>query len=565
MVNPDRTECQTGMTQVAATLCSIMGMDCLKVMYSLPTLTEGQRKDPKAIIKKLREHFIPQKHVLFERYKFNTVSQQISETIDEFVVRLRQLAAPCEFGDLTESLINDRLVIGTTDITSRDRLLRERPVPDLNRCVESLRASELSRSHQQQFEKAKGSSVEYVRGKKNSTGSGNRPRDGRSKTQTPKKNTQPHSDKGKKCQWCGRTPHARKHCPAKDALCRKCGRKGHFQLVCRDGAKKVDEIEGSEEDVISFLGEIGRHNYWSATVNVDGEPCQFKLDSGAEVSIISDTNLILKKIRLTPTSKKLGGPGGTQLNVLGSCYCSLKVGNKEYQETLYVLKNQTACLLSKKACEALKLLTPASEVYEVKSPPDFKKEFPEMFKGLGNLKTQKYKITLRPDAKPVSLNTARKVAHALQPKVKQELDVMLREKVISPVRQPTDWCSGMVPVPKANGRIRICVDLTRLNSEVLREVHPMRTVEDNLAKLAGSSVYTKLDANSGFWQIPLDEESQIPNYLHYPTWAVLFQPSSIRYQLRPGGFPENYVGNSRRPGGSWGYMSHGRYTHSWKK
>ena len=43
--------------------------------------------------------------------------------------------------------------------------------------------------------------------------------------------------------------------------------------------------------------------------------------------------------------------------------------------------------------------------------------------------------------------------------------------------------------------------------EVQREVHPMKTVEENLAKLKGSAIYTKLDANSGFWQIPLDEES----------------------------------------------------------
>ena len=75
----------------------------------------------------------------------------------------------------------------------------------------------------------------------------------------------------------------------------------HFQLVCTDGAKKVDEIEASVEDDIPLELEIGMHNYWSATVEPNSEPCQFKLDSGAEVSIISDTDPILKKIQLTPT------------------------------------------------------------------------------------------------------------------------------------------------------------------------------------------------------------------------------------------------------------------------
>ena len=33
--------------------------------------------------------------------------------------------------------------------------------------------------------------------------------------------------------------------------------------------------------------------------------------------------------------------------------------------------------------------------------------------------------------------------------------------VISRISKPTDWCTGMVVVPKANGKVRICVDLTR--------------------------------------------------------------------------------------------------------
>ena len=38
--------------------------------------------------------------------------------------------------------------------------------------------------------------------------------------------------------------------------------------------------------------------------------------------------------------------------------------------------------------------------------------------------------------------------------------------VISPVYRPTDWCAGIVVVPKPNGEVRICVDLTKLNENV---------------------------------------------------------------------------------------------------
>ena len=56
----------------------------------------------------------------------------------KFVVTLRQLAESCEFESLRESLIHDRLAIDTRDSATRDRLLRERPVPSLVRCIEAL-------------------------------------------------------------------------------------------------------------------------------------------------------------------------------------------------------------------------------------------------------------------------------------------------------------------------------------------------------------------------------------------------------------------------------------------
>ena len=74
--------------------------------------------------------------------------------------------------------------------------------------------------------------------------------------------------------------------------------------------------------------------------------------------------------------------------------------------------------------------------------------------------------------------------------------------VISKIDQPTPWCAGMVVVPKKSGEVRICVDLKPLNSSVLREVHPLTAVDETVAQLSGAAVFSKLDANSGFWQIP---------------------------------------------------------------
>ena len=90
-----------------------------------------------------------------------------------------------------------------------------------------------------------------------------------------------------------------------------------------------------------------------------------------------------------------------------------------------------------------------------------------------------------------------------------EIERMEQLGVIVRVSEPTEWCAGMVVVPKVNNKVRICVDLTQLNESVCQERHPLPAVEQTLAHLAGAKVFTKLDANSGFWQIPLSSESAL--------------------------------------------------------
>ena len=68
--------------------------------------------------------------------------------------------------------------------------------------------------------------------------------------------------------------------------------------------------------------------------------------------------------------------------------------------------------------------------------------------------------------------------------------------VISCVSEPIPWCAAMVVVPKPSRAV--CIDMKPLNENVLREVHPMPKVDTTLAQLTGTTIFSKLDANSGF-------------------------------------------------------------------
>lgn len=73
---------------------------------------------------------------------------------------------------------------------------------------------------------------------------------------------------------------------------------------------------------------------------------------------------------------------------------------------------------------------------------------------------------------------------------------MLNSGVIVKVDSPTEWCTPMVVTPEANGKVRVCVDLTALNQFVEKENYPLPSVDTTLAKLSGATFFSKLDANS---------------------------------------------------------------------
>ena len=108
---------------------------------------------------------------------------------------------------------------------------------------------------------------------------------------------------------------------------------------------------------------------------------------------------------------------------------------------------------------------------------------------------------------PYALTTPRRVAVPLLPKAKQELERMQSLGVITEITEPTEWCAGMVVVPKANGQVRICVDLTKLNENVCQERHMLPSMEQVLAQIGDAKHFLKLDTNSGFWQVELSEQS----------------------------------------------------------
>ena len=70
-----------------------------------------------------------------------------------------------------------------------------------------------------------------------------------------------------------------------------------------------------------------------------------------------------------------------------------------------------------------------------------KEKYPNLFHGLGEFEG-KYKIKLKPDAKPHAIMTPRRVALPLKAKVREELYRMEKLGVIRKVEEPTPGVRG---------------------------------------------------------------------------------------------------------------------------
>ena len=132
-------------------------------------------------------------------------------------------------------------------------------------------------------------------------------------------------------------------------------------------------------------------------------------------------------------------------------------------------------------------------------------EYTDVFQGLGCLDGD-YHIKVDPSVPPV-VYPARKIPFAIKDKFKDELCRMEKIGAITKVTEPSEWVNSIVVTEKKNRNLRICLDPGALNKAVQREHYPMKTVEEVAAELEGATVFSTLDASSGFWHIKLDEES----------------------------------------------------------
>jgi hypothetical protein len=326
----------------------------------------------------------------------------------------------------------------------------------------------------------------------------------------------------------------KEQCPAWGQRCRKCGGRNHFARKClkqryeqqQDASVKQlggasEESETSDIEFVTSITtninavEVGNSRYARevyAMMEINNKAIRFQVDSGASINVI--TQDLIGDCTVKPTNTKLLMWNKSEVNALGSVRLIIHnpQNRKKYSVEFIVVSTGLLPLIGAKALQHMKLFTVQKENFMPAPPPPNKpmpsvkhvtsaaklvQAFPEVFgRPVGTFPATVH-LEVEPGAHPVIV-PSRRIPTALKEPFKNELDKLVKDKIIAPVEQPTPWMIRVVVTVKKSGAFQICIDPRPLNKALKRETYQMPVLDELLPELAQAKVFSTVDLRSGF-------------------------------------------------------------------
>lgn len=492
---------------------------------------DGDEQDkPETVLNKLEQYVRPTKNVRASRYRLFQRKQSDTETFDNFVKDLRLIVMDCGYTNPDDILV-DVIIAGVRHSKVQERMLDKGDKLTLVNAIELGRQYEIS---QQQLKMIRGeeavSAISQNPGSKQFTKGKSKQRH-KQDSENRNGGKQPNSNSViKKCTRCGLSKDHKK-CPAKGTRCKFCNKFDHWKSVCHKRLSSLnvnslsnhdftpqsvqsvvypDQVDSdSDSDLLQISatnyanksGILSQDDKWLVKLSVASVPLSFRIDTGARCCIMVKSEFDKLKFdssQVKSTSKTLKSYSNHTITPL--CSVSVPVRNQNTIRDVHfeVVDIVQENVISGRVAEELGLIERINSIAHKLS------EFPDLVNTTGTLPGE-YRIRIDPNATPVIHPTRRQPA-SLKPRIIAKLKEMESDGYIAKVDKPTDWVSSMV-VSFRKDKIRICIDPKDLNKAVLREHHPMKTVEEVVAEIPGCKVFSVLDAQSGFLQVKLDKAS----------------------------------------------------------
>lgn len=269
---------------------------------------------------------------------------------------------------------------------------------------------------------------------------------------------------------------------------------------------------------------------------------KFEVDSGSPVTLMSiaDKNKYLKHMSLQESNIELRSYCGNKIQVLGFVNVKVRLNNVINDLRLFVVEGNRHPLLGREWMHALKLDwneimgcrdCVVNKVSSHTTPPklvdDLIKQFPTVFdNSVGKMENIQASLTLKPNSKPVFLK-ARTLPFSIREIVEKEIESLVQNGVLIKVNH-SEWATPVVPVIKSQNRVRLCGDYKlTVNRNLLVDEHPLPTIDELFANMAGGVKFSKIDLTQAYLQMAVREEDQ--RILTLNTHLGLFQPTRLMY------------------------------------
>ncbi|KAJ6649974.1 hypothetical protein Bhyg_05217, partial [Pseudolycoriella hygida] len=314
------------------------------------------------------------------------------------------------------------------------------------------------------------------------------------------------------CFNCGQLWH-KEHvliCKTKYAMCRKCTKKGHFAVMCRQMEKKPHQTQSSNGKINLNKQTVGTL-LWSdiTVVSNEFEPI-LGLYTCVELEIVKRADIDV--ISLPNSTESFLEQYKDVFTGCGKFPGEYKIYLKENSKpVVHYRKRIPHALLSPLKIELDKMLQDGI-ISSVDYPTDWVHNLQIHEKSNGKLricldpkplnnciKREHFLIPTIQDLmsclaystvfSPV-VHYRKRIPHALLSPLKIELDKMLQDGIISSVDYPTDWVHNLQIHEKSNGKLRICLDPKPLNNCIKREHFLIPTIQDLMSCLAYSTVFS---------------------------------------------------------------------------
>ena len=528
---------------------------------------DGDTDSVNSALEKIEGHLRQQCNVAIDRVKFEERNQEEGESFNSFLISIKELAADAELcSSCVDQRLTTRIMSGLRNQETRRKLLAIRPFPSLVQAVDVCRSEEASRANnevlQDVFNRAHsvyGISRRQDRDQRSPSRGHSEPRCNRCGQPRHVRGGCPASDQP--CFFCGIKGHFA-------VVCRK-RRSSNLEAESSGRSRSRQRYQSDNASIPQIFVSSLKHCLQAPKIAVSLEDLSGAVfgsinatpDSGAEITVMSSDTArrlgVYEHSLSQPPSIRISAANGQRMHCIGTFKTVFRLKDRAAEDTVHVFKESRGLLLAWYTAQQLGILpdhypqpTPdpgqtstksaggiqqtrsVSPVRSSTDSPTRTSPVEQQQRQLRRQLLQEYgdvfstgddNVSLKPmtgppmviqvesDAKPFAVRTARPVPHAWRDEVKSQLDDMVQHGIIAPLgEEPSDWCHPLVLVAKTNGSgVRICIDLTKLNKFVKRPLHPSTTPREAVSNIPVASKYfSTLDAKSGYWQLPLHEESQ---------------------------------------------------------